>query len=150
IPDNFSSQATTLMDENPQPAELLYEPNEGYNFLAAQIGGTAVKEIKSKVSAKVTEAYTETLLDQVEQISGGLGEAGSGASKINEGAVKLDDGAEKLKQNLAKLVEGTTQLSQGISPLQQGASSLNQGATELSTGAASLNSGLQQLSTAHK
>lgn len=150
IPDNFSSQATTLMDENPQPAELLYEPNEGYNFLAAQIGGTAVKEIKSKVSAKVTEAYTETLLDQVKQISGGLGEAGSGASKINEGAVKLDDGAEKLKKNLAKLAEGTAQLSQGISPLQQGASSLNQGATELSTGAASLNSGLQQLSTAHK
>lgn len=150
IPDNFSSQATTLMDENPQPAELLYEPNEGYNFLAAQIGGTAVKEIKSKVSAKVTEAYTETLLDQVEKISGGLGDAGSGASKINEGAVKLDDGAQKLKENLAKLVDGTNKLSEGITPLEQGASSLSQGAADLQTGAASLNSGLNQLATAHQ
>ena len=41
IPDNFSSQATTLMDDNPSPAQLIFEPNEGYNFLAAQIGGTA-------------------------------------------------------------------------------------------------------------
>jgi len=67
IPSNFSEQATTLMDDQPQPAEIIYEPNEAYNFLAAQIGGTAVKEIKSKVSAKVTEAYTDVLFDQVEK-----------------------------------------------------------------------------------
>lgn len=150
IPDNFSAQATTLMDENPQPAELIYEPNEGYNFLAAQIGGTAVKEIKSKVSAKVTEAYTETLFDQVEKISGGLGDAGSGASTLNEGAVKLDEGTQKLKDNLAKLVDGTSKLQNGITPLQQGASSLSKGAGDLQTGASTLASGLSQLTAAEQ
>ncbi|WP_410771742.1 YhgE/Pip family protein [Fontibacillus sp. BL9] len=150
IPDNFSSQATTLMDENPQPAQLVYEPNEGYNFLAAQIGGTAVKEIKSKVSAKVTEAYTETLFDQVEKISGGLGDAGTGATTINDGAVQLDEGAQKLKENLAKLVDGTNKLENGISPLQQGANSLSQGAADLKTGADTLAGGLNQLAAAEK
>ncbi|GIO84648.1 phage infection protein [Paenibacillus faecis] len=150
IPENFSSQATTVMDENPQPAELVFEPNEGYNFLAAQIGGTAVKEIKSKVSAKVTEAYTETLLEQVEKVSGGLNDAGSGASTLNEGAVKLDEGAEKLKENLSKLVAGTNKLNDGITPLKKGIGDLSKGAADLQTGAAKLSGGLNQLKAAEQ
>lgn len=148
IPDNFSAQATTLMDDTPAPAQLIFEPNEGYNFLAAQIGGTAVKEIKTKVSAKVTEAYTETLFDQVENISGGLSDAGEGASALNEGAVKLDDGADQLKANLAKLVDGTTKLQNGVTPLAQGSESLYGGINEVNKGAATLAGGLRQLDTA--
>ncbi|MFD3260504.1 YhgE/Pip family protein [Paenibacillus lentus] len=150
IPEDFSSKATTLMDEHPQPAKLVFEPNEGYNFLASQIGGTAVKEIKAKVSAQVTEAYTETLFDQVEKISGGLSDAGSGASTINDGAVQLDEGALKLKENLAKLVEGTNKLQNGVAPLEEGAVTLSQGAKELKGGASSLASGLSQLTAAQQ
>ncbi|MCM3042870.1 YhgE/Pip domain-containing protein [Paenibacillus motobuensis] len=150
IPSNFSEQATTLMDDQPQPAEIIYEPNEAYNFLAAQIGGTAVKEIKSKVSAKVTEAYTDVLFDQVEKISSGLGDAGEGATEINDGAVKLDEGAQKLKENLAKMVDGSVKLQDGISPLTEGVGSLNKGASDLKTGATSLASGLNQLAAANK
>ncbi|WP_110931621.1 YhgE/Pip family protein [Paenibacillus bouchesdurhonensis] len=150
IPGDFSSKATTLMDDHPQPAKLVFEPNEGYNFLASQIGGTAVKEIKAKVSAKVTEAYTETLFEQVEKISGGLGDAGTGASTINDGAAQLDEGALKLKENLAKLVEGTNKLQNGVAPLEEGAVTLSQGAKELKGGASGLASGLEQLSAAQK
>lgn len=149
IPENFSQQATTLMDEHPQPAQIVFEPNEGYNFLAAQIGGSAVKQIQSKVSAKVTEAYTETLFDQVAKVSDGLSEAGDGATKISEGAVKLDDGAVKLKENLAKLVSGTQELQDGIAPLTKGVQELNNGAGKLNTGAGTLASGLDQLKAGH-
>lgn len=150
IPEDFSSKATTVMDEHPHPADIRFEPNEGYNFLAGQIGGTAVKEIKSKVSAKVTEAYTETLLSQVEKISGGLSDAGNGADAIHEGAAKLQDGAGKLKDNLSKLVEGTVKLQNGVTPLADGISSLHQGAKDLQSGAAALSGGLGQLSAAEK
>ncbi|NUU58018.1 YhgE/Pip domain-containing protein [Paenibacillus taichungensis] len=148
IPEDFSEKATTLMDDHPQPAELIYEPNEGYNFLAGQIGGTAVKQIRSKVSAKVTESYTETLLDQVEKISSGLADAGDGAGQINEGAVKLDEGASKLKENLSKLADGTNKLETGITPLKEGTNTLAQGIDELHTGAGSLSKGLSQLAVA--
>ncbi|MFB8372355.1 YhgE/Pip family protein [Paenibacillus taichungensis] len=148
IPADFSEKATTLMDDHPQPAELIYEPNEGYNFLAGQIGGTAVKQIKSKVSAKVTESYTETLLDQVEKISSGLADAGDGAGQINEGAVKLDEGTSKLKENLSKLADGTNKLETGIAPLKEGTNTLAQGIDELHTGASSLSKGLSQLAVA--
>ncbi|MEF2967599.1 YhgE/Pip domain-containing protein [Paenibacillus sp. M1] len=150
IPENFSARATTLMDEHPQPAQLIYEPNEGYNFLAAQIGGTAIKEIKSKVSTKVTEAYTETLFDQVEKISGGLNDAGAGAAALNDGATTLAEGAEQIKANLAKLVDGTSRLQDGIAPLEQGAGSLTQGAADLKAGASSLAGGLSQLTAAEQ
>lgn len=148
IPEDFSAKATTLMEDHPQSAELIYEPNEGYNFLAGQIGGTAVKQIKSKISAKVSESYTETLLDQVEKISSGLSDAGAGADKINEGATKLDDGAATLKKNLSKLADGTDKLETGVAPLKEGTATLAQEIGTLHAGANSLSDGLSQLAAA--
>ena len=150
VPEDFSAKATTLLDADPQPAKIIYEPNEGYNFLAGQIGGTAVKDIKSKVSAKITEAYTSSVFDKITTIANGLGEAGDGATKIADGATKLDDGALKLKDNLVVLTEGTGKLLDGVAPLTQGVSDLNNGAAALKTGSSTLAGGLQQLSAAHK
>ncbi|WP_342476999.1 YhgE/Pip domain-containing protein [Paenibacillus sp. FSL H7-0350] len=150
VPEDFSAKATTLLDADPQPAKIIYEPNEGYNFLAGQIGGTAVKDIKSKVSAKITEAYTSSVFDKITKIADGLGEAGDGATKIADGATKLDDGALKLKDNLVVLTEGTGKLLDGVAPLTQGVSDLNNGAAALKTGTSTLAGGLQQLSAAHK
>lgn len=148
IPENFSSQATTLLDDQPKPADLIYEPNGNYSFVGAQIGKTAIKDLKAKVSAKVTEAYAETLLDKFSEVSDGLAEAGDGAGELNTGAGKLDDGAVKLKDNLAKLASGTIELQEGLSPLTDGVNALHTGATKLETGTSSLVSGLQQLQTA--
>lgn len=150
IPSDFSEKAASVMDENPQQAHIIFEPNEGYNFLAAQIGGTAVKELKTKVSAKVTEAYTQTLLGEVEKIASGLGEAGNGAQSINEGAVKLDEGAVTLTDKLGELTEGTGQLAEGLIPLTTGVQSLSAGSKELQGGADSLSSGLGQLTAAEQ
>ncbi|MFK4998145.1 hypothetical protein ACI2OX_14615 [Bacillus sp. N9] len=52
IPDHFSKNATTLLDEQPQKLELNYIPNESFNFLSAQIGETAVEKIKVAVARK--------------------------------------------------------------------------------------------------
>lgn len=150
VPEDFSANATTLLDTEPKPAKIIYEPNEGYNFLAGQIGGTAVKDIKTKVSAKITEAYTESVFEKITDIAGGLGEAGDGASRIADGASKLDDGALKLKDNLLVLTEGTGKLLDGVAPLTQGVTELNTGAAALEKGSSTLAGGLTQLSAAHQ
>ncbi|MGF7046282.1 putative membrane protein [Paenibacillus sp. DS2015] len=150
IPEDFSSKATTVLDEEPQPAQIIYQPNEGYNFLASQIGGSAVNQIRSQVSAKVTEMYSEILFDQIKTVSTGFKDAGTGAGVIQDGAVQLDDGAILLKDNLAKLVEGTTKIQEGIQPLNLGTSDLQQGAAELENGSTALAGGLTQLQTAQK
>ncbi|WP_339321009.1 YhgE/Pip domain-containing protein [Paenibacillus sp. FSL W8-0194] len=148
IPENFSEQATTLLDDHPQPAKILYEPNGDYNFIASQIGNTAIKDIKAKVSAKVTESYTESLLDNFTEVSDGLAEAGDGADKIHDGSVDLDEGAVKLKENLKKLADGTLEAKDGMGPLAKGVSDLHQGAGQLNQGAGKLASGLGQLNAA--
>jgi putative membrane protein len=150
VPEDFSSKVTTLLEADPQPAKIIFEPNEGYNFLAGQIGGTAVKDIKAKVSAKVTEAYTESVFDKFAEISSGLGEAGAGASRIADGAGKLDDGAGKLEENLLLLTDGTDKLLSGVDPLAKGVTDLNTGAATLKTGTSTLAGGLKQLAAAHK
>lgn len=148
IPENFSSRATTLLDDKPSPAELVYEPNGSYNFVGAQLGSTAIKEISKEVSAAVTESYTETLFDKFSEVSDGFGEAGEGAGDINEGAGKLDDGALTLQDNLKKLSDGTLELQKGMDPLADGVKTLNDGAAQLNTGAKDLSSGLGQLVSA--
>src|SRR5690606_4425994 len=37
IPSEFSSNATTLLDDHPEKLKLVYVPNESYNFLSSQI-----------------------------------------------------------------------------------------------------------------
>ncbi|MCJ8014397.1 YhgE/Pip domain-containing protein [Paenibacillus sp. KQZ6P-2] len=150
IPEDFSSKSATVLDEHPQPSEIIFEPNEGYNFLASQIGGSAIKEIKSQVSEKVTESYSKVMFDEIKTVSSGLGEAGNGASDISDGAGQLDEGAAKLKENLSKMVAGTVKLEEGIQPLSSGAGDLQKGAVSLKEGSQTLAGGLNQLSSAHK
>ncbi|MCJ8014847.1 YhgE/Pip domain-containing protein [Paenibacillus sp. KQZ6P-2] len=148
IPENFSSQATTLMDDKPQPATITYEPNGDYNFIASQIGTSAMQEIQATIANKVTESYADVLLDGFTDASKGLAEAGDGASKIHDGGSQLDDGAVKLKENLNKLANGTLDAKNGAAPLAKGAGDLNKGAGQLSQGTSQLSSGLDQLNTA--
>ncbi|MCM3748391.1 YhgE/Pip domain-containing protein [Paenibacillus pasadenensis] len=148
IPRDFSQKASTLMDDKPQQAEIIFEPNGDYNFIAGQIGSSAMKDIRAELNASITEAYTRSMLSQVKEISDGFAEAGSGAGELKEGAGKLDEGAAALQKNLAKLADGTAKLSDGVAPLSQGALKLKDGSRSLAEGSGTLASGLQQLTQA--
>lgn len=148
VPENFSEKAATVMDEKPEQAEIIFEPNSQYNYIAGQIGNSAVKELRAKLSAQITEAYTRGMLEQIDKVSEGLGEAGDGATKLADGAQKLDDGLIKLQEGAAKLADGTQSLKNGVAPLASGAAKLHTGAATLKQGAADLANGLAQLSEA--
>lgn len=150
IPKDFSEKATTLMSDRPEQAEIIYEPNWDYNYVAGQIGANAVKEMKTNLSAKLTESYTRSMLEQVQQIASGLNEAGNGASQLGSGAGQLKSGVDTLKANLAKLADGSLQMESGVKPLTEGASKLHTGTASLSSGASTLADGLKQLSAGEK
>ena len=150
IPADFSEDAATLTQEHPVQAEIVFEPNSDYNFVAGQIGNSAITKLKSKLSAKITEAYTRSMYEQVDTIAEGLGDAGSGATDLQEGAGKLTDGLSTLKTNLGKLSSGTTELQSGLKLLYNGAGSLNEGSGTLTDGTTDLASGLSQLSKAEQ
>lgn len=62
IPSNFSQHATTLLDEHPEKLLIEYKPNEGFNFLSAQIGDTAMERIRAEVNKEVVASYSDKLL----------------------------------------------------------------------------------------
>ena len=161
IPENFSEHATTLLDEDPQKLTIIYKPNEGFNFLSAQIGETAMDRIRAEVNEKVSATYAEQLFDSIAEMGDGFGEAADGAGKLNDGAADLSKGADELKGYLKtlasstitladgsdKLAKGATDAAKGASALNKGLGTLTSGATELQTGANKASAGANDLKT---
>ncbi|MGI8386110.1 YhgE/Pip family protein [Robertmurraya sp. P23] len=150
IPDNFSENATTLLDENPEKLSLTYIPNEGYNFLAAQIGGTAIEKIKASLSAKVTETYAESMFDKVGELADGMTKASEGANDLSTGTSDLLAGTSNFHEKLTQFSTGTEKFSEGMISATNGTIALNKGASDLSTGLGQLTNGQTELVTASK
>lgn len=150
IPDDFSENATTLLDENPEKLTLTYIPNEGYNFLAAQIGGTAIEKIKASLSAKVTETYAESMFDKVGELADGITKASEGANDLSTGTADLLAGTSNFHDKLTQFSNGTEKFSEGMTSATNGTIALNKGASDLSAGLGQLSSGQNELVTASK
>lgn len=97
IPENFSENATTLQDKQPKPMKLIYMPNEGFNFLAAQIGDSAIEKIKEEVAKNVTKTYAETMLDSMKAMAKGIEQASGGANQLHDGVKQAKDGEQRCK-----------------------------------------------------
>ncbi len=149
IPKDFSEKVTTVMDDKPVTAKLLYKTNQGNNYVAGQIGSSAVKEVKDEVGAEITKSYIKTLFTNFGKLAEGVAKASDGATKIHNGTIKAKVGSESLHSGLNRLADGTTKLSNGITPLSQGEKKLEEGVNQLHSGSMSLSSGLGQLHSAH-
>lgn len=150
IPKDFSKNATTLLDDQPEKLHLRYIPNEGSNFLSAQIGDSAVKEIKSAISKEVTSTYAETIFEKITTMADGFDTASEGASELNDGASKLKDGSVTLKDNLETLASKSLEFQQGVNKVQSGSGELNDGAKKLADGVNQLSEGSDKLLAASK
>ena len=82
IPEDFSKNASTLMDENPQKMKLNYETNPGTNYIASKMSETALAKIKNTVANQVTEVYTQTVFDQIATAGNGMQEAADGSGDV--------------------------------------------------------------------
>lgn len=145
IPENFSQHATTLLDEQPEKMVITYKANEGYNFLASQIGGTAMDRVRAEVNKEVTSTYAEQLFDSITEIGDGFAEASDGAGQLKNGASEIDNGASDLKGYLEQLASSTVELRDGTSTVVTGIQSAAKGSTELNDGISKLASGSTQL-----
>ncbi|WP_431028556.1 YhgE/Pip family protein [Lysinibacillus sp. LZ02] len=145
IPENFSQHATTLLNEHPEKLTLEYIPNEGFNFLSAQIGETAMDRIKAEVNKEVSKTYAEKLFVSMTALGDGFNEAADGAGKLDEGAQKIANGADDLQGYLEQLAASTIELSDGSKTLQEGTQSAATGAAQLAEGVTKLQNGAAQL-----
>ncbi|WP_438314693.1 YhgE/Pip family protein [Sporosarcina sp. FA9] len=145
IPENFSEHATTLLDKEPEKLTIVYKPNEGYNFLSAQIGETAMDRIRAEVNEQVTSTYVEKLFASITEMGDGFGDAADGAGELQDGARKLASGADELKGYLETLASSTIMLADGSQKLANGAKEASSGAQELNKGLDTLSIGSKEL-----
>ncbi|RFU63558.1 YhgE/Pip domain-containing protein [Peribacillus saganii] len=145
IPESFSRNATTLLNENPEKLELKYVPNESYNFLSSQIGETAVARIKVSLSEKVTETYAETMFDSISKMTDGFTAASKNAEILNSGIDEVNSGAKTLQEKLSMLAEKQLEFRSGAVKVQSGSTKLTSGTKELAEGLVKLSEGQRQL-----
>ncbi|PGM60702.1 phage infection protein [Bacillus cereus] len=145
IPEDFSKKVSTLMDEKPEPAQLQYKVNPGKNFVAAQIGTTAVENMKTKISNSITKSYTEGVFSKFQDLAQGLNDASNGAGKLHEGTTDAKNGINELSSGINRLSDGANQLKEGSDKLAASQGALTGGANELSQGATTLHNGMELL-----
>ncbi|MEK4911460.1 YhgE/Pip domain-containing protein [Bacillus sp. FSL E2-8887] len=140
IPDDFSSNATTLLKDDPKPLNLEYIPNESLNFLSSQIGGTAIEKIKGEVSSTLTKTYAEKMFDSIKDVSKGLADGAEGANKLHDGSSELHDGSSKVTDGLHTLQGKSGEMKDGVQKLADGSNKLQDGSGKVTDGLNTLNS----------
>ncbi|OLS41128.1 YhgE/Pip domain-containing protein [Bacillus sp. MRMR6] len=147
LPKDFSKNATTLLEDQPQKLEMKYVPNEGANFLTAQIGETAVKEIKAEISKQIIATYSETIFDKIGDMADGLAQASDGAGQLSDGTAELDNGVDQIKTNLETLASKSIEFEQGVKSAATGSNDLAKGTAQISQALEEIDAKLPQLVT---
>ncbi|PGE68528.1 YhgE/Pip domain-containing protein [Bacillus toyonensis] len=140
IPNDFSSNATTLLKNDPKPLNLEYIPNESLNFLSSQIGGTAIEKIKGEVASTLTKTYAEKMFDSIQDVSKGLADGAEGANKLHDGSSELHDGSSKVTDGLHTLRGKSGEMKDGVQKLADGSNKLVDGSGKVTNGLNTLNS----------
>lgn len=150
IPKDFSYKVATLMDDHPQPAQLLYKVNPGKNYVASQISSTATEEMKTKIANSITKSYADGVFSKLQELAKGLKKAGDGAQRLNQGITNASNGMVQLSEGIHHLKNGADQLKNGSNQLSSGQQELNQGMDRIKNGSLSLYNGMSQLSKGHQ
>lgn len=148
IPENFSENATTLMDEAPKKMELEYEINPGTNYIASKMGQTAVTKIRNNIQEKITKQYAEIIFDNIHNLGAGLTDAANGTDDIIDGVDKLKNGNKEISSNLQKLASSSLTFKEGATELQLGLGKYTDGVEAAKNGAAELQSGVHRYTNA--
>lgn len=145
IPENFSSNATTLLDSNPQKMELKYKTNPGKNYIASKMSESAIQKIKSSIASKVTQVYAKAVFDEISSIGFQLSDAADGASQINNGLNSLTEGSNTISSNLKVLYDSSLTFTDGINTYEEGINQYLSAVDEILTGSKALNAGINTL-----
>ncbi|SNT47262.1 putative membrane protein [Bacillus sp. OK838] len=161
IPKNFSKNATTLQEDNPQKLDLIYTSNEGFNYISTKIGDAASERIKGEVSSAVTKTYAESMFDNLNEVADGLKSASDGAGELKDGTDTVKNGTSELGDGINSAKEGSKKVDEGIDSVHSGSVEIHENLEKLAeksltfsngvgsaaAGSKELNQGLQQFSS---
>ena len=147
IPENFSKNATTVLDKNPKPMNLKYQTNDSLNYIGYVMSQVAMTRLNEKIRANVTNAYATTMFKELKVLGKGMTQAADGATQLDNGLVTLQSGVNQYVAGVSQVNDGVQTLRMGVAPLASGAQQLASGSTTLANGIAQYTGGVGQLAT---
>lgn len=147
IPENFSKDATTVLDKKPTQMKLKYETNGSLNYIGEVISQLGMTKLNGKIRSQVTQAYATTMFKMVKKLGKGMQQASSGATQLNNGLITLQDGMNQYVAGVSQVNNGVQTLKMGVAPLAAGAQQLAAGSATLQVGIARYTGGVGQLAS---
>jgi putative membrane protein len=152
VPEDFSAKVLSAKEGKPEEPNILYTANEKKNFLAAQINGKVMVELKAEITKTITNEYTKVTFDSLYEVKDGMQKAADGSKELKDGIGQVKDKVPEMKDGVQKLEDGSGQLKNGLGQARDGAAqlfygadALNQALGQAKDGSDKLNTGLNQL-----
>ena len=142
ITKDFSENVLSAKDGKPNQAKILYFSNEGKNFLAAQINGKVLVELKAEIIKGITQEYTKVTFDSLYDVKDGMKQAAQGSKVLADGLNTTSGGSQKLSTGLKSAGNGVEALYYGADQINGGLKQVNDGVTSSADGINKLNDGL--------
>ncbi|MBL4937579.1 YhgE/Pip domain-containing protein [Clostridium sp. YIM B02515] len=154
VPEDFSTKVISAKDGKPQEPSILYSSNDKKSFLASQINGKVLVELKSELTKNIVDEYTKVTFDNLYDVKDGMQKASDGSKELYDGVGTLNDKVPELKDGVNKLADGSGDLNSGLGQAKNGAAQLYYGANAIDIalgqakdGAGQIHDGLGQLNS---
>ena len=148
FPENLSSNAASLLTNDPKKLEISYQTTAGHSFVSSKMSDSAMSKLKDTVSKNITSTYVGAVFRSMSQLQGGMGTAANGASQLYAGAGALQSGSQTLSNGLGTLAGSTQTLATGVDTLSSGASAYTSGVATLSGALSQLNANSEAVNSA--
>ncbi len=145
IPENFSKNATTVLDKHPETMKLKYSTNDSLNYIGYVMSQVAMTRLNERIRANVTNAYATALFKELKVLGKGMNQAASGATQLDNGLVTLQSGVNQYVAGVSQVNNGVQTLRMSVAPLASGAQQLASGSATLANGIARYTGGVGQL-----
>ena len=146
IPQNFSKNATSLSNDNPEKMNIDFTTNFTKSKNGEKIMETVASNLTNTVKDQVVKTYTATLYSKFSEIGSSLQKAADASNQLNNGLGRLSEGGQKLGSGINQLADGSGRLSAGLGRLSEGGAKLSGGIDQLTDGSGRLSAGLNRLS----
>ena len=152
IPENFSKNATTVLNKKPKKMELTYKTNGSLNYIGEVISKQGATQVNASVKESVSEAYADTMFKVIKKVGGGFKTAANGAKKLSDGSKTLSDGlntytagVDTVNKGVMTLKGSVPALTSGVGQLYTGSNTLKNGINTYTAGVDTVNGGVQTL-----
>ncbi|EFQ53112.1 YhgE/Pip domain-containing protein [Limosilactobacillus oris] len=147
IPQNFSENATTVMDKNPKQMKLHYETNGSLNYIGQVMTEIGTSRLNISIRSQVTQAYAKAMFKELGVVGKGMTKAADGAHQLSDGIVTLNDGVNQYVAGVYQVNNGVQQMKVAVTPLASGAQQLANGSSQLAAGIQQYTGGVGQLAS---